>query len=332
MSSTWNGSALQTRLLQKYGFNDTTSSARILEWINDVQNDIQASHAWPFLKFKMKRQVILGEQEIDISPQVPTAPTIALAAGGTLTADSAVYVKVTFVLFDESGKEINSLESEPSIASNTVTPTGANLSLSLINIDTYDGSTSVKPVTIHRRIYLKVGAASYFLNQTITDNTTTTATISSHAASVIEPPEYSLVSCMAGEDPIIEGSGMSIYEKKLDDLLKYDPNFTSSGVPQYYARVAPTKIMLYPKPSSTYTISYWVYRIPSRIFADTDRPIQLYHALKEVLDAGVTWKFYEYKDSDGQESKKLNYEQRKQDAKGVIGRAGGQLLAVKVVC
>lgn len=332
MASTWTGSNLQTKFAQKYGYTDSTSLARVLEWINDVQNDIQASHSWPFLKFKMKKQVVSGDQEIDISPQIPSAPTIALAAGGSLTADSAVYVKVTFVLFDESGKEINSLESEPSLASNTVTPTGADLSLTLTNIDTYDGSTSVKPLTIHRRIYLKIGSAAYFLNKTITDNTTTSTTITSHATSVIEPPEYSLVSCMAGEDPIIEGSGMAIYENKLDDLLKFDPNMTSSGVSQYYARISPTKILLYPKPSSTYTISYWVYRIPSRIFADADRPIQLYHALKEVLEAGVTWKFYEFKDSDGQESKKLNYEQRKQDAKGIVGRDGGQALSVKVVC
>jgi hypothetical protein len=332
MSSTWNGSALQIRYAQKYGFSDSTSYIRVLEWMNDIQNDIQASHAWPFLKFKMKKQVTSSDHEIDISPQIPSAPVIALAAGGTITADSVCYVKTTFVIFDESGKEINSLESEPSSASNAITVSAGNLSLSVTGISTYSGVSTVKPITIHRRIYLKIGTAAYFLSATLTDNTTTIATLSTVPTSVVEPPEYSLVSCMSGEDPLIEGSGITIYENKLDTILKFDPNFTSTGTPQYYARVTPTKILLYPRPSSTYTISYWVYRIPSRIFADADRPIQLYHALKEVLDAGVTWKFYEYKDSDGQESKKLNYEQRKQDAKGVIGRSGGQRLSVKVVC
>ena len=332
MSSTYNGSALQTRFIQKYGFNDTTSYARVLEWMNSIQEDICASHAWPFLKFKMKKQVISGEQEIDVSPQIPSAATIALLAGGSMTADSAVYVKVTFVLFAESGKEFDSIESEPSIASNTVTPTGGNLSLTLTAIDTYDGSTSVKPTTIHRRIYLKTGTGAYFLAKTLEDNTTVTTTITVTTSSTIEPPEYSLISCLSGEDPIIEGSGIHLYENKLDDILKYDPTLTSTGLPQYYSRIAPDKILLYPKPSSTYTLTYWVYRIPSRIFADTDRAIQLHHALKEVLDAGVTWKGYEYKDSDGQESKKNNYEQRKQDAKGIIGRTGGQSMSVKVVC
>ncbi len=328
----WNGSNLYTKWLAKYGFSDSASAARVIEWINDVQNDIQACHSWPFLKFKMKRQVVSGDQEIDISPQIPSAPTLALLAGGSLVADSAVYVKVTFVIFDESGKEINSLESEPSNASNTVTPTGANLGLTITDLDLFDGVATVKPITIHRRIYLKVGSAAYFLAKTIEDNTTTSTTIIAPTTSVIEPPEYSLVSLMASEDPFIEGSGISLCQNQLDVILKSDPGLTASGTPTYYARVSPTKIVIYPKASATYTISYWVYRIPSRIFADADRPIQLHHALKEALDAGVTWKGYEYKDQDGQESKRNTYEMRKQDAKGVIGRTGGQSSTVKVVC
>lgn len=300
--------------------------------INDIQDDIQVSHSWPQFKMKIKKQVVSGEQEIDISPQIPSAATIALLAGGSITTASAVYVKVTFVLFDETGKEYGSIESEPSVASNTVTVSAGNLSLTVTAIDTYDGTSTVKPTVIHRRIYLKVGTAAYFLSKTLEDNTTTSTTITVVPTSVCEPPEYSLVSLLAGEDPIIEGSGVALYENKMDDLLKYDPNFTSTGLPTYYARLNSTKIFLYPRPSSSYTLSYWIYKIPSRIFADTDRAIQLPHELKEVLDAGMVWKFYEDKDSDGQESKKMNYEARKQDAKGIAGRSGGQALSVKVVC
>lgn len=332
MSSTWNGSALQTRLAQKYGFSDSTSLIRVLEWANDISNDIQSCHSWPFLKFKMKKQIVSGDQEIDISPQVPSACTIALLAGGTITDATAITVKITFVLFDESGKEINSLESEPSTASNSVTTTTGTQSLTLTAVDLYDGTSTVKPTVIHRRVYVKVGSAAYFLSKTLEDNTTTTTTVTTIPSSVIEPPEYSLVSLMAAEDPFIEGSGVSLCQNKLDAILKSDPGLTASGTPAYYARVSPTKILIYPKPSATYTISYWVYRIPSRIFADTDRPIQLHHALKEALDAGVTWKGYEYKDQDGQESKQNTYEMRKQDAKGIVGRTGGHSSTVKVVC
>lgn len=299
--------------------------------MNDIQKDISSSHKWPFLRFKMKKQITTGEQEVSLAPQIPSAATIALAAGGSLTDATAYYVKVTFVLFDESGREIDSLESEPSSASNTVTTTTGNQTLTITSIDTYDGSTSVKPTTIHRRIYLKTGTGSYYLAKTLQDNTTTTTTITAVPTSTIEPPEYCLVSCLSG-DPVVEGSGTSLTENSLDDILKYDPGLTSSGTPYHYARVTDEKIMLYPKASATYTLSYWVYRIPSKLFADTDRAIQLHPALKEVLEAGVTWKGYEDKDQDGQESKKMNYERIRDNSKGIFGRSGGQAMTVKRVC
>lgn len=332
MSSVWNGSYLQDYYLKKYGFSDSASATRVLQWINDIQDDLQASHSWPFLKFKLKKQVSNGDQEIDISPQIPSAPSIALASGGSFQDSTVAKIKVTFLIFDESGKEVNSLESESSAESNAVTFGGGNNSFTVSGLSTYNGVTTVKPTTIYRKIYVKIGSNPYFYSQTIADNTTITATVSTVPSSTIEPPEYSLVALMSGEDPFVENAGISLYQNKLDDLIKFDPTFRSTGTPQYYARVSPTKILLYPRPSSTYTLSYWVYKIPSRIFADSDRPIQIHHALKEALDAGITWKGYEYKDQDGQESKKLNYELRKQDAKGVVGRNGGISLAVKEVC
>lgn len=332
MSATWNGSAIRTRYSQKYGYTDTTSLARILEWMNEIQEDICSEYNWPFLKFKMKKQLTSSVSEHSLSPQIPSAPTIAASAGGALTADSACRVKVTFVLFDEDGREFSSIESEPSSASSSVTPTGSDLTLTLTNIDTYDGSTSVKPTTIHRRIYLKQGSGDYVLAKTIEDNTTTTTTISSNPSSTIEPPEYSMVHHLADEDPIIEASGYSLIQTDLDEILKYDPDLGSSGTPQYYARISPSKILLYPKPSSAITLSYWVFRRPSRIFADTDRVIQLDPDLKKVLDAGVLWKGYEYKDYDGQETKLSNYEELKRVAKGIKARTGGQYGTVKVVC
>lgn len=331
MSSNWNGLALQTKYVRKYGFRDDAAKARILAWINDIQKDISSSHKWPFLRFKMKKQVVLGDQEISIAPQIPSIPTIALNTGGSLTVDTIFKVKVTFVLFDESGREVESLESEPCDASSSVTTSSGNQTIDVSGIDLYDGVSTVKPVTIHRRIYLKEGTGPYYLAATLTDNTTTIVSISAVTSSIYEPPEYALVSCMSG-DPIVENSEISLSENSLDEILKYDPGLTSTGTPYYYARVTDDKIMLYPRPSSTYTLSYWVYRIPSRIFADTDRPIQLQAALEEVLEAGVVWKSYEDKDQDGQESKKENYKRIRDESKGIFGRTGGKAMTVKRVC
>ncbi len=332
MSSTFNGLALQQKYVDKYGFSDSKSYTRILEWINSVQDDIQASHAWPFLKIKIKKQIVLGDQEIDISPQIPVAPTLALLAGGAISAGD-VLAKVSFVIFDESGKIQQSIESEAGPSSNTVTTdVSGNGSVTVTGVDVYNGDTTVKPNVFWRRIYLSVAGGNFYLAATIQDNTTTTVAITTNPASVIEPTEYTMVSCMAGEDPLVERAGICLYENKLQDLIKFDPTLRAGGTPQYYCRTGPTKVLLYPKPSSTYTLSYWVYRIPARIYADATIPLQLHHALKEALDAGVTWKFYEYKDTDGQESKKLNYEARKADAKGIVGRLGGQAPTVKVIC
>lgn len=332
MSSTWNGSALRTRFSQKYGLTDATSLARILEWMNEIQEDIAVSYNWSFLKFKMKKQFAAGEQEISIAPQIPSSPTLALLAGGSLTTDTAVYCKVTFVLFGEDGQEYNSIESQPSSASNTVTPTGSDLSLTLTAIDTYDGSTSVKPTTIHRRIYLKVGDGEYYLAKTVEDNTTTTTTITANTTSTIEPPEQSMVEHMSSEKPIIEASGRYLCEVKLDDIIQYDPNLTSTGTPESYARISPDKILIYPKPSANFTLSYWVKRRPSRIFNDSSRAIQLPVSLRTVLDLGVSWKGHDYRDRDSEIQKLNTYESFKEASFSKSSNTGGQAMKVKVVC
>jgi hypothetical protein len=331
MSSTWNGSALQTRFAGKHGFTDATSLTRILEYIDDIQKDIASGNELPFLKFKMKKLIEAGTQEVDLSPEIPDAPTVELLAGGSLTVGTAYSVKVTFVLFDESGKEFYSIESEPSDA-DSATPTTGNQKLNVTEIPLYAGDTDVKPTNIHRRIYVKKGTGNYQYYSTIEDNFTTETTVTADPTSTIEPPEYSMVDQLAGEDPFIESLGQTLYENKLDDLHKYDPALSTTGTPSYYSRTTRNKIMLYPRPSANITLSYWVYRVPARVFADTDRVLQLEYNFKQALDAGVTWKGYEYKDSDGQESKRANYEDEKSKAYAKYKKTGGQAPTVKVVC
>lgn len=332
MSSTWNGSALRTRLAEKNGFSDTRSLERTLEYMNEVQRDIADHGSWPTFKFKMKKLVAAGTQELDVSPQVPSAPVLAALAGGSLPTATAYRVKTTFVLFDEGGQEMYSLESEPSAQSNEITTAGTDLSLTVSAIDTYDGVATVVPTTIHRRIYLKKATGDWLLAKTLEDNTTTTTTITADTTSVIEPPTESMIKELSPEDPTIDSSGRSLRENNLNDILRYDPFNTSRGTPEAYARTGKTKIRLYPPPSTAITLSYWVYRYPCRIFADTARVVQLPESLKPVFDAGVTWKFYEYKDSDGQESKLANYEGLKVKFLGKYAAPSGQFGTIKRVC
>ena len=333
MAGIWTGSNLLTRFSEKYGFRDTSGQARVLEWINEIQEDICESYRYPFLKLKMKKLISSGSQEVDLSPQIPSVPTVAVATGGSLTASTSYYVKVTFLIYGEDTREISSLESEASSVSAVAATTVSDLTINLTAIDLYDGVSTVKPTIIHRRVYLRTGTTGIFaLHSTITDNTTTTLAITSNTTSLIEPPEYSLVQCLSDEDPFLEVQGTTLYPNNFDDLLKYDPNLTSTGTPQYYSRVTDNKIFIYPRPSEDVTLSYWVYKIPSRIFNDADRVLQIDHSLKKVLDEGVDWKGKAWK-QDAQSGEILaNYEALKSDAIGNKNKVSGQFGTVKVVC
>lgn len=332
MSSTWNGSALRTNYTQEAGFSDSSSLARTLRYMNEIQKDISSGFNWPNLKFKMKKLVSANEQEIDLSPHIPSALTLAALAGGSLTTAVACTAKVTFVLFDEAGKEYGSIESEPGVASNSITPATTDLSLTVSAIPLYSGSTSVKPTTIHRRIYLKQGTGDYLLAKTIEDNTSVTTTITANPSSTIEPPENSMVDRMSSESPFVELNGRTLTEVKLEDILQFDPNLSTSGTPDCYARISPSKIFVYPKPSASFTLSYWVYRRPSRIFADTDRAIQLDPSLESVFEVGVNWKWYKYKQEGDWKFMFELYERMKSDAKQEKVKTNGQAMKVKVVC
>jgi hypothetical protein len=330
MASVWNGKELQASYAEEAGYGDSKSLARTLKYINDIQTEIATSADWANLKFKLQKIISSDSQKFDISPQVPEAPSIELSTDGTLTAGKECKVKVTFVIFDEEKQEYSSIESEPSPASNSVTTSAGNQKIKLTNIPSLEGDYDSEMV--HRRIYLKIGSEPYFLAATIKENDSNTATIDAIPSSTIEPPEQSMVDHLSAEDIAIHAGSRVLVEASIDDIQKYDPALSSVGTPVYYARISDTKILIYPRPSSDITISYWIKRRPSRIFPEEDRSIQLSRSLENVLEVGVTWKWMKYKqDADWSQMYDL-YRELKSQAKAEKVLKGGQFSKVRVVC
>lgn len=332
MASVWNGKELQEYYTEEAGYSDSRALTRTLKFLNEIQNDIASGADWPNLKFKLKKLIKRGTQRVDVSPQIPEAPAIQISAGGALTGAQAYRVKVTFVIFDEEGQEFSSIESEPSSPSNEVIPTDENLQILVTNIPSYEGSSNISPNIIHRRVYLKQGTGPYLLAATLTDNDANQVTIAANPSSTIEPPEQSMVEHLASEDITLSIGSFTLKEQSLDEIQQYDPGLTATGTPQYYARISETKILIYPKPSTNVTLTYWVKRRPSRIFPDAERALQINRSLESVIDVGVNWKWMKYKqDSEWMTMYNL-YEDMKSKAKAEKIQKGGKFSKVKVVC
>lgn len=332
MASVWNGKELQNYFTEEAGYSDAKSLDRTLKFLNEIQGDIASSADWPNLKLKLKKLIRRGTQKLDVSPQIPEAASIQLSSGGALTTGKACKIKITFVVFDEEEQEYSSIESEPSPASNEITPSDENQKILITNIASFDGATNILPNVIHRRVYLKQGDGPYLLVATLTDNDANQITIDANPSSTIEPPEQSMVEHLSSEDITISIGSMSLSEQSLDEIQKYDPGMTAVGTPQYYARISETKILLYPKPSTNLTITYWVKRRPSRIFAEEGRAIQLNRSLEEILDVGVNWKWLKWKRDEDWQTMRALYVDMKSQAKAEKIQKGGKYSKVKVVC
>lgn len=330
--SGWNGKDLVDSYTDDAGYSDSAAKARTLKYINEIQRDICSSNNWANLKFKLKKLIKEGTRQFDVSPQIPEAPVLRVMPDGELASGVEYSVKVTFVAFDESEQEYSSIESEPSEASKVITPTDGNIKIQVLNISTYDGDCEVSPLVFHRRIYLKHGNGTYKLAGTIKENDSNSFNISALPSSIIEPPERSMVENLSAEDLGIQIGSVTLTEEKLDNIQKYDPGMTSVGAPRYYARISETKVLIYPRPSQDTTVSYWVKRRPSTVFADKERPVQMSQSLENVLEVGVSSKWLRHKqDSDWTTMHNL-YKELKSEAKAEKVKKGGQALTVKVVC
>lgn len=292
----WNGADLITDFSQELGDTSTAFKTKVLRWINEGIRDIATSHNWPFLREKGKAILTSGQDTHSLVLSAPTAPSLALLAGGSLTADSACTVLITYY------EGVSGVESVAGTASSSATPTGANLSLTVSSIP-----VSSAPLVTARRVYLSQGGGAYKLYSTISDNTSTTTTITANASSDVAPPDESYIHMLDG-DPFIEGSRI-LYGQSLQQLKFETAADTSSGTPERWAAINQSEIVVYPKPSSNTTMSFYYFKLPAKVVDSSASYPQLPGWLYEQLHDYVIWRGYSYRDRDGKESKKANYDE-----------------------
>lgn len=292
----WNGLDLQTELSDILGDTSTAFKANILKWINDIQNDVCTRFTWPFLRQKGKKVLTASSEQQSLIIGPPTAPTVALAAGGSLVAASVYSVIVTFY------EGVADIESQAGTASSDVTATAANGTISVTAIP-----TSSDPLVTARKIYLVKDSGEPLFVSTISDNTTTTTTITADTTSTIEAPDYSYFNKLSG-NPFFESTGRFLEFQTIDQLRLMYQGTWSSGTPYAWSDIEQNSILLYPMPSSALTISFYYFKMPKRIFAESTSAPDIPVWLKPVLKAGVIAMGYEYRDRSGAQIKLGNYQ------------------------
>lgn len=305
----WNGLSLATNFALEAGYtsSDTTAFARILRFLNEGQTDICARYKWPFLEVKLERVLTVGDEIVSLSPPKPSAGSAAASSGGSLEADTTYYFRATFQIFDETGLTNRRIESVAS-SSMSATTTSANKTIDLTGLGLWAGSTSSTPNDVWRNIYISTDNVNFYYHSTITDNTTTSTSISTVSTSTEEPPSDDLVDGLSDSVITLESNGSALKKVTKEWIQRQDPSRNQSGQPHYFAVIDSKTVMLYPKPDAAYTITYYVKRFPSEIFANNTRPLQIPRFLQPALDDYVAWKDYKHEDTAGKQSMRDNYE------------------------
>lgn len=305
----WNGLSLATNYALEAGYtsSDTTAFARILRYVNEAQTDICAKYKWPFLNIKLERVLTSGDEIVSIAPPKPSAPSASVVSGGSLEADTTYYIRVTFQIFDETGDNDRRIESVAS-SSASATTTTTDKTVILTGIGLWTGSSASTPNTVWRNIYVSTDNVNFYYHSTITDNTTTTIGVTSEPTSTEEPPFEGLVDGLSDSVITIESGGSALRQVTKEWIQRQDPGRNQTGRPNCFAVLDRKTIMLHPKPDSAYTITYYVKRLPSAIFANNTRPLQIPRFLQPAIDDYVAWKDFKHEDTAGKQSMRANYE------------------------
>lgn len=327
----FNGRDLTTKYLRFYGMSDNRSRERVLEWLNDIVVDIATSYSWPFSKVQVKKIIKADHQTIDLSPDAPEVKSsiVAYPSAGGFEIGQKLKVLVTFCYYDDSKKEISSIESVAGPVSDlfTVAENGKSVVINNLPICPND---SIRPRYVTRKVYVQLNDGKFCLQAEISNNTDTSLIVSNYKLNKITPPTVGLVESLDG-DPYLYNERRTLKEVTLEELRCYDPMLIKSGPPSYYVRLTNNSIFIYPVPSSDCVLTFFANKRPAEVFDDENSVPQVLLSLGNVIEAGMISKIYEDKDKDGQESKKGNYSSLLKDAFGRYGNSYQKPSTVKMV-
>jgi hypothetical protein len=307
MSRKWNGESLVDELSAFLGDTSTTFKTKTLGWLNDVIFDISSRHDWGNHLVKGKKILVGGEEIQDLEIEAPDSFDFTIASGGAMSAGSSYRFCATFV-------QDNGVESLPGESAEELTTTATEKSFNLTNIPTSDESLVTK-----RNIYVSKDLGPYYFHTQIDDNFTTSLDITTDTDSTVEPPDYEAIRRLKGS-PFFEGSpSLYLQYRDVDQLRKLIQGQWSLGSPEFFSPLEVNKITTYPIPSSDMEVSFNYFRNPFKLYYTSDSQPDLPIYLKQALKAGVIAMGYEYRDRQGAEIKRANYENSIVDA---INRGG----------
>jgi len=311
----WNGLDLQTEFSELLGDTSTAFKARVLGWINDICRDIASKHSWPSLNFTGKKYIADTNEEQNLIIALPSAPTVAVATGGSLAASTSYVAAITFL-------QGESLTESRKAASAAISTTATDKIINLTNIP-----VSLDPLVTARKVYLSKAGGKYYYVGTISDNTATTYSITTDTTSTETPPDFDYIQRIEGN--IHLDTIRQLDYRPYDQLkLLFGQSF-STGNPTFWASRGEGRCVMYPKASKGNIIAFSYYKVPNEIFASNSSEPELPLSLKVVLKKGVKWMGAEYRDRDDQFIQKQAYDAELDDAFSKFGRRAKVPLKVR---
>jgi hypothetical protein len=282
----WDGESLRDELAELLSDTSTSFKAKVVDWMNDIIFNISTAHDWPFYRVSLKKNLTQSTEEQSLIVDGPGAPTLAVAAGGSLTADEVINVAVTYY---NPTKKIETILG----TSASATPTGANLLINLTAIPTTTETTFTQ-----RRIYMRnsTDSGDWYLSSTITDMTTTTAQITAEPATTAEkPPTLSYLKRLDGK-PRIASISRVLDPMALQQIQLISSGSIQSGTPYRFSELSSDSIVLDKKPATSLILDFYGFRRPRKVYASITSYPDIIPELKELLKLGVKWKGYEFRE------------------------------------